>query len=79
MDFLRGTQTFLGGNSAPKLKLKSKGKTLLSTEMYVKNIEAHSNQEHEHQKGNVPGFQFQPYREAMTIQEGSAQRPWDIL
>lgn len=49
------------GNSVPTLKLKSIDKTLFSTEMFLKDIEAHSNPEHEHQRENVPGFQLPPY------------------
>lgn len=30
--------------------------------MIAKDIEAYSNQEHESQTGNVPGFQVKPYR-----------------
>lgn len=43
-DFLRGSYTFLRGNSAPKLKLKATEKTLFSTEFCVKDKVAHSKQ-----------------------------------
>lgn len=47
--------------------------------MFVKDTEAHSNQELERQRRNVSGLQFPPQREALNVPKGYAQRPWDIL
>lgn len=52
---------------------------LFRTELFVKDIEAHGNQEHEHQRRNVPEFQSLPQRKALNIDQGPAQRPWDIM
>lgn len=37
--------------------------------MSVKDSEATADEQERPQRGNVPGFQFQPYKEAPNVQE----------
>lgn len=73
--FLEELKIFLGAIQAPKLKLKATGKTLFSTEMFVKDKTAHNKQSRAWTSEGMCLASSPNHTRKHSITRG----PWDIL